>query len=257
MVRIQLFLPARQLLQLATLSRDWNVAVSNKMLWQELYHMKFGEAVRQASGHVASPKQAYRDRLDDPMVGDMLEALWEGQFRLSRLEQLFGRLWWAVQIIERLGDHQDRTYRVHFLGYSQSFTDTITRTMLRWPKGDHSVTQKHLRTGSPVEVKMQGPRGQEPQGIAAVPGSQVNSNGGWLLGTVKRVTRHRVLVESSHDIWVRRESCRCLLDGESSLSSRHRLRSFLGPSRSPAQGIRGALLRGWGNLVGRCGLVVS
>ena len=133
---------------------------------------------------------SFRDRLNDPQVGDSVEVAWRGKFRLESQDVYQGLAWWVAKVVER---NNPVRYKIHYPGWESRWDEWVERKRLRWTS-DRDVTTK-LNGGDRIELWCCG----------------FNVPGAWLETTVKRVRHDRYAVMRSHSsgiVWVDRDRIR-------------------------------------------------
>ena len=141
-----------------------------------------------------SIKRLYHMRFADPVVGDKIQAAWNGKFRLNAMEMLRGQAYWPAEIIAK-DAHQG--YKIRYTGWDADRWDQwVQRDNIRWPVDFNHV--ESISAGDHVEIWCHG---------KTVPGA-------WLCATVSdydmdlNLYRFDDLQMSGDPLFVRREFIR-------------------------------------------------
>ena len=92
---------------LSTVSKDWLALSSEDALWRDHYLNRFSGGSDEGDGETSADeyedyKQEYKQRLEDPHVGDDVEVAWRGKFRLESLEIYRGTAWWVAVVVDKV-----------------------------------------------------------------------------------------------------------------------------------------------------------
>jgi hypothetical protein len=90
--------------------RDWWKWLSDDSIWRCLYKTRFLKHHDVSFSYLF----AFKERIEDPMLGDILEVSWEGKFRLEASYAYKGLSWWVAEVIEKKPNEQ--LYRVKYIG---------------------------------------------------------------------------------------------------------------------------------------------
>lgn len=163
-----------------------------------------------------------RRRWSSPLVGDLVQVVWEGSFNLIEgdlIRTYAGRAWWDAKVLDKRGPD---TLKVHYLQWdSGTWDEWVPVTRLRWPAPTDPTAPDRsdpLQPGDRVEVLCISTMGRSP----------------WLEAIVKAVIETGVPTGSATDTSVCYRVGRALdsSDGEC-LVPRERLRLKSRPERPP------------------------
>eukprot|EP00752_Nemacystus_decipiens_P001227 g1226.t1 len=180
--------------ELCAVSKEFREAAEGDALWREAYEKRFakkvesGDAVQGgpdsggggcADGHgrgdlaaTTNPlargnkqpvgegnagfKHLYKGRLQDPYVGDQVEVMWKGKFRLESFEVYDGTAWWVAKVVDK-GEYPG-CYKVHYPGWEDKWDEWVPRDRLRWGNERLAAALKGIppRKGDSVEMWCQG-----------------------------------------------------------------------------------------------------
>lgn len=210
--------------QMMAVSKEWQQICQSNEIWVMLYANKFlasNPGVRPPLAPMQSQMEAFRERLQDPCVGDKIEVAWRGKFRLETQDVYQGLAWWLAEIVDK--DPVQGKYKIRYPGWESRWDEWVSRRRLRW------TVQRNLldviEVGDIVELWCCG---------ANVPGA-------WLESKVKKIRGGRYClgrVLSSGLLWVERGRLRLVRKSSRSHESRdsqhgadrmlsHRMRSLV------------------------------
>lgn len=221
---VLLFLPANSYGSLCCVCHDWyQVLVANE-LWRHLFIIKFVltnklhplpalpstmvapstpslHSPRPKSGGVLSPNvfrgfiDLYRQRLNDPVIGDKVEVAWRGKFRLETQDVYQGLAWWCAEIVDK---HRSK-FKIHYPGWESRWDEWVPKTRLRWSVRANSIEQ--IYPGDIVELWCCG----------------TNVPGAWLESRVREIRKGKYALEkvlATGYLWVERDRLRLVRRGE-------------------------------------------
>ena len=142
------WLTAADVCVLCQVNSDFHRWCSADTLWTYFYKVRFsGNAMRQSPLSV-SVKRMYQIRFADPIIGDKIQAAWNGKFRLNAMEMLRGQAYWPAEIIDK--DPQ-QGYKIRYTGWdAERWDQWVLRETIRWPVDFNSVEK--IRVGDVVEI---------------------------------------------------------------------------------------------------------
>ena len=188
------YLTAADACSICEVSSDFNRWCSSDTLWMYLFHARFMECAVSGCNSTLSIKRLYQMRFIDPIVGDKIQAAWNGKFRLNAMEMLRGHAYWPAEIIEK---DPRQGYKIRYTGWDADRWDQwVQRDTIRWPVDFNHV--ERISAGDLVEVWCHG---------KTVPGA-------WLCATVSdydmdlNLYRFDDLQMSGDPLFVRREFLR-------------------------------------------------
>ena len=162
-------------------------------------------------------KQLFKERIRDPQIGDKVEVVWQGKFRLEAFEVYHGRAWWVAEVVDK--HTEQRSYKIRYPGWESRWDEWVPRERLRWAV-EKNLTAK-LATNDDVELWCFG---------SNVPGA-------WLETKIRKIKHGRYCVGKVYSqgaLWVERGRLRPVFKALDQ-----------SPSRTPTEtdGARSALLR--------------
>ena len=198
---------------LSTVSKDWPSLSGEDALWRDHYLNRFSGGTDEGDGETSADeyedyKQEYKQRLEDPHVGDDVEVAWRGKFRLESLEIYRGTAWWVAVVVDKVAldassgspgrgrkIHAAKAwYKVTFPGWEGRWDEWVSRDRLRW-RAKNTQEADALKPRDFVEVWC---------------GSQ-NVPGAWLEASVQKIRGDAVEVGrvlSTGSLWVDRSRVR-------------------------------------------------
>lgn len=190
---ILLMIPTNEYCNLFAINTEWcDVGLSDET-WSLLYQRKFllnnpGPLPLKSYEYLV---ESYRQRLNDPHIGDKVEVAWRGKFRLETQDVYQGLAWWVAEVVDK---HSDvGRYKIRYPGWDSRWDEWVPRSRLRWKVSRNDI--ESIRVGDVVELWCCG---------ASVPGA-------WLETKVRRVRHGRYClgkVISSGLLWVDRDRLR-------------------------------------------------
>lgn len=173
-------------------SKEFLLLSSSDEIWRSFYASKFlvlnpNTIPKRTSAY----KNLYHFRLLDPEIGDHIEVLWKGNFRLESTDTYQGSAWWIAEIVDKHSSHSK--YKVHYPGWDSKWDEWIPKSRLR-RKVDGNNIEK-IQVNDIVELWCCGNQ---------VPGA-------WLETFVKKIKNEQYCVGDvllSGDLWVHRNRIR-------------------------------------------------
>lgn len=154
-------------------------------------------------------KRLFKQRLDDPCVGDGVQVLWVGSFNLVSEDGITayeGRAWWEATVVDKDGDE----YKIHYPQWDSGLWDEwVPRNRIRWPPARdpqvgcprNPLPPRHTR-GSllPGAVYLQGDTMELRVGdVVEMRCSSSSGRSPWLESVVLRVEGTRYYVNNAFD----------------------------------------------------------
>lgn len=143
-------LPMQNMVDILSTCKNWHRIGLSKPVWQEFYSYRFlPEPCDRVIIHrpkndpdeifdndrrkplvtinmLRSSRSCYalmRSRILSPLLGDLLEVLWRGKFRLDDVETYNGCGWWKAEV--RSGPDDEGNYAVQYVGWGNKWEEKV------------------------------------------------------------------------------------------------------------------------------------
>lgn len=133
----------------------------------------------------------FKERFQDPQIGDRVEVSWNGKFRLESSDVYFGLAWWVGVVVDKHSAH--KKYKIHYPGWDARWDEWVPKSRLRWTVERNDV--ETIQVNDIVELWCCG---------TSVPGA-------WLESYVRKVRDGKYCVGrvmTSGNLWVDRDRLR-------------------------------------------------
>lgn len=183
------WLQVRDFYAISCVSREWNAISCGNHVWNEIYHNRF-PVVKDEIFH-PQIMVTFKERMESPLIGDHVEIMWSGKFRLAESVEYHGVSWWPAVVVGK--DTELERFRVHYAGWESRWDEWVPRERLRWVCQTDS--NEEIKTHDLVELWCHG---------SNVPGA-------WLSCRVQKIKKGNYClgnVFQSGRLWVPRDRIR-------------------------------------------------
>lgn len=136
------------------------------VIFKNFYRRSFPRCNKLTNSQVECYKIELKQRLLSPEIGDKIEALYSGKFKLDCMKEVYkGHSWWRADIIEK--NLEDGLFKIRYPGWAPRWDEWVPRSRLRWqmeiPNPDKLI---EFHENDNIEIWYQG---------TAVPGAWIES----------------------------------------------------------------------------------
>lgn len=151
---IYVYLKISEFSNISVVSKMMHEHVSANELWRPHYLLRFKEIslVLKPTAE-ESIKSLYKKRLDVPLIGDILQVSWTGQFVLATVGPYRGKAWWDAEVVAHDESKAPNSYHVRYDGWQNNWNEWVSRDRLRW---HGSLTSEEIGVCDRVELQIDG-----------------------------------------------------------------------------------------------------
>lgn len=157
-IEIFSFLNIQENLNASLVSTLFYTALLNDHIWN-LYYQQFftGSTINERNDNYddINVKQGFIKRIKDPIIGDIVQICWSGQFILAQSGPYRGKAWWDGEVLEK--DLERKLYRVRYIGWQYLWDEWVPRDRFRWKKNNLKCEEiGKIIPGDSVELEING-----------------------------------------------------------------------------------------------------